>query len=300
LREEHLPIPAYTKPLQITHRDAIDCRVPGPHLYYQEKVDGSQFSFRLNETGTLEFRSRRIPIDPEAPGMFAAGVAAVRERADRLVPGYIYRGEYLSKPKHNVIKYDRVPLGHIALFDIEDRNGLWAAPWEVAVIAFLLGFDFVPTWQHDGPALNEWLEKESFLGGDIAEGYVIKNYSLPGRNTRPRVAKVVRPSFTEVHSSAKPKTFPRPDAALDTIIADYKTEARWQKAVQHLREEGQLENTNKDIGPLLQEVNQDIEAECEEDIKERLWQAYRKKILKGCCEGFQQWYQGQLLASLED
>ena len=35
-----------------------------------------------------------------------------------------------------------------------------------------------------------------------------------------------------------------------------RTEARWRKAVQHLREEGRLERSPKDIGALLVELQE--------------------------------------------
>ena len=79
----------------------------------EEKVDGSQFSFMRGEDGIIHFRSKgaEIYFDGENCNqkMFTAGCRAVWYVRDNLHPGWIYRGEYLSKNKHNALVYDRVP-----------------------------------------------------------------------------------------------------------------------------------------------------------------------------------------------
>lgn len=76
----------------------------------QEKVDGSQFSFAMLEDG-LHCWSKGREIFLDAPDkMFAAGVDYVKSIQDLLVPGYIYRAEYLRIPKHNALSYSRIPV----------------------------------------------------------------------------------------------------------------------------------------------------------------------------------------------
>src|SRR3990172_1195654 len=85
----------------------------------QEKIDGSQISFGLHE-GELYIRSKGAVIHEAAPDkMFAAGVEAIKEVKQILRAGWIYRGEYLKSPHHNVLVYNRIPANHIILFDIE-------------------------------------------------------------------------------------------------------------------------------------------------------------------------------------
>lgn len=87
----------------------------------QEKIDGSQLSFGVElESRVLMVRSKGQQIDLDnPPKMFAKIVDILKDMQDRLVPGWVYRGEYLEKPKHNVIAYDRVPDNHVVLFDVE-------------------------------------------------------------------------------------------------------------------------------------------------------------------------------------
>ena len=40
----------------------------------------------------------------------------------------------------------------------------------------------------------------------------------------------------------------------ETMLDNYRTVARWEKAIQHLNESGRLENSPRDIGPLIKEI----------------------------------------------
>ncbi len=78
-------------------------------------------------------------------------------------------------------------------------------------------------------------------------------------------------------------------------MAQYKSEARWNKAVQHLRDNGELTGTPKDIGPLIKEVRQDIIAEEKENIKETLWGISQNDFLATATNGLPQFYKEQLI-----
>jgi len=80
-----------------------------------EKIDGSQFAFgRVN--GELYLRSKGAQLYTENPEkMFAEAIAYVGQIQDRLPEGMIFYAEYLKKPKHNTLKYERVPKNHLML-----------------------------------------------------------------------------------------------------------------------------------------------------------------------------------------
>ena len=101
-------ISGYPKVFNLGHK-AIENLFADPVLV-EEKVDGSQFSFMLDETGALHCRSHHNDLDMDAPDkMFRGAAKIVRELSPELHPGWIYRGEYLMKPKHNTLAYDRCP-----------------------------------------------------------------------------------------------------------------------------------------------------------------------------------------------
>lgn len=83
-----------------------------------EKVDGSQLGLgKIN--GELFVRSKGKEQDLDNPDkMFEGVVEFVKTIADKLPDNIALYGEWLSKPKHNVLAYDRTPKNGIALFGV--------------------------------------------------------------------------------------------------------------------------------------------------------------------------------------
>src|SRR5579872_1098661 len=89
----------------------------------EEKVDGSQFSFCVEEDGEVKVRSKGAVMIPDAPErMFASAVSTVKSLRSRAHPGWTYLCEFLAKPKHNTLAYDRIPDQHLIVFDINTGN----------------------------------------------------------------------------------------------------------------------------------------------------------------------------------
>lgn len=141
------------------------------------------------------------------------GVVEITEKVDGSQLGFgKVNGEWLSKPKHNVLAYDRTPKNGIALFGVYNPE----------------------TQEHYG------MDK------------------------------------------------------LEVAISQYKSEARWNKAIQHLRENGELAGTPADIGRLIKEVRFDITLEEKENIKEELWKIYKDDFLRNAVFGLPEWYKKKL------
>ena len=81
---------------------------------------------------------------------------------------------------------------------------------------------------------------------------------------------------------------------IDQLVEMYRSEARWQKAVQHLAERGELQNAPQDIGPLMKEVSLDFWDECEEEVKDRCLKFVRKELQRGVTKGLPEWYKEKL------
>jgi len=264
----------------------------------QEKVDGSQFSFMKDEQGVLHFRSHHAEVYDGDNSMFYDGVQAVKAVADKLHPGRIYRGEYLRKPKHNVLVYSRVPNNHIYLFDISTGIEKYLEYEYVRIAAFELGFEPVNNiYRGDGAKvdfeyLKSLLDTESTLGGTKIEGLVIKNYEQFGEDKHCLMGKWVKEEMKERISKGGAKVGSKD--IIQTIGLSLKTEARWQKAVQHLQEQGLLLNEPKDIGPLLKEVNLDVLKEEVDYVKEKLFKWAWPQISRIVTAGFPEWYKDQL------
>jgi len=295
-------IPAYPKIYNLGHAYLTD--LFADEVLVQEKVDGSYFSFGVID-GKLCCRSKGKQLDMDAPDkMFEKGVAAVKEMDANLglVPGWVYCGEYLNRPTHNALAYDRVPAHNVILFDIMDANAgdqQFMGPYDVAMEAKRLGLESVPVFIRDGnPSLETFtkmLDRTSVLGGQKIEGVVVKNYLRFGRDGKVVMGKHVSESFREVHKSLWKKDNPT-NGDIKAVLANmYRTQTRWNKAIQHLAEEGILTDTPADIGPLMREVNADVLAECSDEIKDLLLKHFWKDLSRELTKGLPEWYKEQLL-----
>lgn len=291
-------IPSYGKIWNMGHRQLGEL-FNGPVLV-QEKIDGSYFAFGIVD-GRLQARSKGSALDFDAPDkMFARGVETVKSLESQLTPGYVYCGEYLRQPKHNTLAYDRVPAQNVILFDIETeaRSEKWLCAADLAAEACRLGLEVVPVYPGENwnyVTFDECLQTTSCLGGQKIEGLVVKNYNRYGIDGKMLRGKYVSEAFKEVNSSDWKKRHPAQADIKQSLAAAFRTPARWNKAIIHLREAGQLTDTPKDIGPLLKEINSDVLAECTDEIKERLFKWVWKDLSRELTKGFPEYYKQQLL-----
>lgn len=264
-----------------------------------EKIDGSQFSWG-KIGGELYIRSKGAQLyvaNPEK--MFAQAINYIEQIQDRLPEGIVFYSEYMNKPKHNTLKYERIPKNNIMLFGVMHISQRFEL--NIADYASLLDVECVPI-MHVGKIGNvselmNFMDRESVLGGAKIEGIVVKNYHrkfLLGGCPMPLMAgKFVSESFKEVHRERwgeEEKTKGR----LEIFMESFRTEARWEKAVQHLREHGELENEPRDIGKLIKEIHLDIEAEEANAIKEFLYKEFRNEIMRKATGGAPEWYKKKL------
>jgi hypothetical protein len=265
----------------------------------EEKIDGSQFSFGVRN-GQLFCRSQNKEQFPEQiDKMFKLAVEQVQAMRDELQEGWTYRGEYLYKPKHNTLCYSRVPYNNIIIFDIdmgEENYCCLGSKWDYAGC---LGFETVPLlFKGKVSGYDEFvkfLESDSILGGTKIEGVVVKNYHRYGRDGKVLMGKFVSEAFKEKHQRDWKVRNPAQTDVIELISSSLRTEARWNKAIQHLKERGEFTGEVKDIGPLMDEICKDIEAEEQEYIKEKLYQWAKRAILRKCAAGFPEWFKDKLL-----
>lgn len=290
---------SYPSIFPLGHR-ALEKLFDGP-VVIEEKVDGSQFSFGYIN-GDLKVRSKGKEMDIENPEkMFNQAVKTVKELYYQgyLIPGYTYRGEYLQKPKHNVLTYGRIPNRHIALYDINTGHEEYMCREEKEIIAAEMGLEVVPQMYLPDYSTHDWmftcLEKESFLGGCKIEGFVIKNYSQFGPDKKVLMGKYVSPAFKEVHKKEWKKMNPTHGDIIAQLGERYCATGRWHKAIQHLRDNGDLDNSPSDIGKLIKEIPTDVKKECEEEIKEILFKWAWPQVSRASVKGFPEFYKEHLL-----
>jgi len=290
----------YSSIFSLGHAAVTDL-LKGP-VYVQEKVDGSQFGFSKLADGTLMIRSKGCVMNIDAPEkMFEAAAQTVKEIGPLLTPGFTYRAEYLAKPKHNALVYSRIPAKHIIIFDIDAGNQNYLAYPEVKTEADRIGLETVPLLfegiVNDITEFRKFLETESVLGGQKIEGVVVKpvGYGIYGKDKKVLMGKFVSEAFKEVHSHAWKESNPSSNDILQRLGMEYQSQARWQKAVMHLKESGQLEDAPQDIGKLMKEVSMDLDKETVDEIKDKLFAWAMPHIKRAAVRGLPEWYKNELL-----
>ncbi|MEE9409473.1 MAG: RNA ligase family protein [Candidatus Heimdallarchaeota archaeon] len=289
------------------------------HIYVEEKIDGSQFRIRIEHGETeplITFGSRRVDfLDMEPEKNFKLGC----EEATKIIKeGHINPpegkpinlfAEYLKSPKQNTLSYERVPKGHIMIFEFE-QDGKWLDEHEQKKSwCDHVGFECIPLlWEGEGSELNQTLiekllQGDSALGNTVPEGIVVKNYNkffdgnkYAWMEGQWLVGKFVRQEFQELNK----KEWEGNKNSLDRLKSRYNVEARWSKAVQKLRDEDKLQHNMKDMALLIKEVLNDVEEECSEDIKEQLFDLYGRTVIKSSVKGLAEFYNKKLLEDAID
>lgn len=289
---------AYSSPFNFGHK-ALEDFWSGP-IVIQEKIDGSQFSFG-KRNGLLVCRSRKVEINLLDPGMFAAAVETAGRLSPLLQEGATYRGEFLAKPKHNTLNYQRTPNQFVILFDIDVGLQNYLIGESFYAEAERIGLEAVPTLMTvvqgkiDLNDLKLLLSRESTLGGGLVEGIVLKNYGQYGPDKKVLMAKLVSAEFQETHRKDWAGRNPGEKDMIELIIEEYANPVRWKKAVQHCREIGTIQGAPQDIPILMKEIATDVGIEAMEEIQARLFQHFWPKIRKGLTRGFPEFYKKLLL-----
>lgn len=266
----------------------------------EEKIDGSQFRAWFDAEGNAFFGSKGVNYNDYNPPdqMFVPAIAAAESHfAGRELKNAFFVFEFLAKPKQNTLEYGRVPKDNLVLLDVNEQ-GKWVTLERKAKLASEYGFECVPVLYKgaikSAEELKHLLETQSFLGGTTVEGIVIKNYSQYHEVSfllgMPLFGKYVREEFKELNR----ENWGAGQSMDEKIMKNFPNEPRWAKAVQHLRERGELGNGVKDIGKLISEVERDFREECKETAKELLWHEYEHQLVSSARRGFAEWYKQKL------
>ena len=109
-----------------------------------------------------------------------------------------------------------------------------------------------------------------------------------------QAGKYVSERFRERHATDWKKSH-TPQGRWEAFKESFRSEARWEKAVQHLAERGELENDLRDIGKLIKKTKSDIKTEEIDTIKNFLWREFGDEVLRKSIAGLPEWYKRKLL-----
>ncbi len=279
----------------------------------KEKIDGSQFGFG-NLNGSIQKRSKNYLLGSELDmnGAFFNAVKKVEEIKNLIPLNHCFYCEYLKIPKHNKLKYARIPNGNLILFGykfFDEESKTWFYTTEQSRLKYfsdLFGIECIPEFSSsfeikEISQLGFFLKRESILGNANIEGIVVcpsytpdapyfdeKTFSL-GKYLSKEFQETKKINLAEFSSFNK---------KIEIISDIFRTEARWNKAVQKLRDSGMLENSEKDIGKIIKEIQNDIIEEESEYIKKLLYDEFKRYILLNSVKGFSEWYKNLLFEKL--
>lgn len=264
----------------------------------EEKVDGSQFSFGVID-GTLFMKSKgAVLYEPVTDKLFKDACEYVISIKDKLKEGWTYRGEVLCRPRHNALEYERTPKHNIIIFDIEQADQDFLCPEAKKVVADFMDLETVPVFFQgkidNVEQLKSFFERDSVLGKAKIEGMVFKNYNMYGPDKKVLMGKWVSEAFKEVHSAEWKSANPNKIDFFSQLVKGLKTDARWNKSIQHLREAGKITDTPQDIGPLLKEIQTDVRRELEDELKDRIFEYHWPTLARGIIAGFPEYYKLKL------
>ena len=290
-----------------------------PQIEITEKLDGSQFRFGLID-GHLICGTKNTILDHDnvRDKLFRPAVETVLGLYDRkwLPNNFIFFGETLAKPHHNVIKYGRTPLGNIALFgglnvaddEYLDRSSLESYGTFFKIDVVRLVFRGSPsetggTNVERVEFLDRCLMEPSVLSGSRTpvnvEGVVIRNsegQTILGTEVYPYIlAKYVANKFKEQFAEkCGNEKISIGKGGWQGYCADFRTEARWRKAIQHFAEDGKFRGELRDIGALVAHIHDDILSENGDAIDAALRRFFLRDLFKESTRGFAEWYKQEL------
>lgn len=307
MESEQYTIPSYAKSFNIGHRALLNFFSGEDEVWrVEEKVDGSQASVALRD-GKLYFRSKGRAFTEENPDdMFKRFVESCKERESLFREGWIYRGEYLARPKHNCLTYARVPQGNFVIFDIEDESGALVDNTTINDEAARLDFDPVLLLMELEPGacpptlnlLKNLLGQRSNLGGPTVEGVVLKrthNLMYDAQLGKLIIAKYVSEAFKEDQRKDWRESNPAKADVIATLVDRFTSKARLFKCIQKLKEQGKHEGSLRDIGALIGMFPDDLLEDHKEDIKGALFAHAWPHIKRGVTRPIPQMYKDWLV-----
>lgn len=285
------------------------------NIIVEEKIDGSQFRIQIDSNGVITCGSHHQELSM-VDSMFKLATTQAEEmfkdvaekNNDTIITIFC---EYLSKPKQNAISYSRVPEKNLILFDLMLGGRYMNRKIKESFVDTVPGLEIVPLlWEGRGSDFTEEIKTELLksksclghqAGYDRIEGMVVKNYDqyydvnkYPYMQGMWLCLKIVNDSFKEKNKVENPSAGNR----FQTLKDSCRTQARWKKSVQHLREKGDILNDMKDMAKLIPEVKNDLELEEKEAIKDGLWKLYGKEIINNSVKGLPEWYKEELMKQI--
>jgi hypothetical protein len=246
----------YTDVVRLGHKTTVGVLSVGDEIVIQEKLDGANASFKLEDGKVVAF-SRNTQLSPENN---LRGFYEWTQTIDpiKLSQGDIYYGEWLVKHK---LDYGS-NMNQFYLFDLYDELIQEYVPFsKVRDESKRLDINLIPVF-YEG-LYQSYEHLESFIGKSIlrnnGEGIVVKNVKYIDRYGRQLFVKLVSDDFREVQKQKAPKD-PNFQSEEEKFVSECLTDARVEKMIYKLVDEGILDEAFgiEDMGLILKNLGNRI------------------------------------------
>lgn len=275
----------YTK---IKNRGLDLNKFTGRGLYIQEKLDGSNGSFTINEQNEFEVFSRRKKLDKHNTlNDFYKWAHTLNDSLSELnkefLKHHIFYGEWLVKHKVN---YKDEAYKEFYLFDVYNKKqNMYLGFGDVRNLAMTFNlkqpevFEVIGSEQLQEKSLEDLLKYNgvSNLSSPMNRGEGIVFKYLDGKREMEDYFKVVTKEFKEIHRQkvVKPKS-------TDNCLADYAiTEARLNKMIFKAIDENRLENDDihiENFSKVMKEVGDQFSQDIIEEELNNMLKILDKQI----------------------
>lgn len=236
-------IKKYTDIVRLGHRSTVGVLDEGDYIEISEKLDGANSSFKLNEENKIDTFSRNGPVNESNTLRGYYNWIKENIKPELLNPRYRYFGEYLCSHK---ITYKPEYYQKFYLFSIYDDELQEYLPIDIMESeALRLNINTAPILYKGKYISFEHLM--SFVGkSDMAinygEGIVVKNTKYKDRNGEQCFVKLVHEEFVEIQKQKPPKDPNRPATPEQEFANMCVTNARVDKMLHKLVDEGIIES----------------------------------------------------------
>lgn len=269
----------YMDIVRLGHRSTIGVLNEGDDIVIQEKLDGANASFKIDNGIVVAF-SRNTQLSPENN---LRGFYEWTQTLDptKLLSGVIYFGEWLVKHKLSYGDNEH----KFYLYDIYNEHLQEYVNFSmVKDESHRLNINLIPLFYEGKYQSFEHLQ--SFIGKSIlgaeGEGIVVKNVNYINRFGSQCFVKLVSDDFREVQKQKAPKD-PNFQSVEMTFVNECMTKARVEKLLHKLVDEGVLEEGFgvEDMGLILKHLGGRVFEDIMKEESDSL-DTYEEKDIRKC------------------
>lgn len=269
----------YMSVVRLGHKTTENVLQPGDPIIIQEKLDGANGSFKLEEGEIVAFsRNERLTEQNNLQGFYEWTQTL---DANQLRSDVVYFGEWLTKHKINYGDLTK-QFFLFDLYDIEKEKYIHFT--EVKKEAERLGLNMIPVFYEGEYQSLEHLESfigQTALGVKKGEGIIVKNVDYQDVYGKQLFVKLVIDAFKEVQRIKKPKD-PNFQSAEIEAVQSVLTRARVEKWIYKLVDEGSLQANfgMQDMAMILKQITPRIVDDIMQEEGEQMASFDLKEIRK--------------------